>query len=289
MDDSNRLTSKSGEYPLINQNIVGCRTYAKNNGAGYQQLDVSAYDVLRTLFLVEFATIDSQSIMQGFSTGRYTDTDLAVISKNSTNRIVVSNAVAAYYRVGQPISIGTTQGGNQIFYGRTIIAIETCDADNKSIVFDGTLVNIAVGNMLYNTGWKNGFSTAITAKSGSIVANDGKYPCTYRGIESPWGDVWQWVDGVNINDNQCWVCKDAENYTSNVFAHPYEQLGYVNSNANGSVTEMGYDVNLPFAEFPVLTGTNKYKDYYYQNSGQRVARVGGDWNYGSGAGLFCWV
>ena len=33
-----------------------------------------------------------------------------------------------------------------------------------------------------------------------------------------------------------------KNYTSNVFAHPYEQLGYVNSNANGSVTEMGYDV-----------------------------------------------
>lgn len=288
LDGSNRLTSKSGEYPLINQNIVNCRTYARNNGAGYQQLDVAAYDVLQTLFLVEFATIDSQSIMQGFSTGRYTATDIATVTESGTNRIVVSNAVAANYRVGQPISIGTTQGGNQIFYGRTIIAIETYDADNKSIVFDGTPVNIAVGNMLYNTGWKNGFGTAITAKSGSIVANDGKYPCMYRGIESPWGDVWQWVDGVNINEYQAWVARNADDYVSNVFAHPYEQLGYVNNNADGNVTEMGYDANLPFAEFPVIVGVNKYKDYYWQNSGQRVALVGGSWDSWSDAGLFYW-
>ena len=76
----------------------------------------------------------------------------------------------------------------------------------------------------------------------------------YRGIESPWGDVWQFVDGVNINDYQGWVCKDAGQYASNLFAHPYEQLSYVNHNANGYTTAMGYDSARPWTVLPVAVG-----------------------------------
>lgn len=289
----NKLESKAGNYPLINKNIVDFRTYARANGQGYQQLDVHVIDVLRTLFFVEFATLNLQAIMQGYSTGQYTATHLATVAENNTNRIIVANAHADLYRVGQAISVGTSQGGNQIFYGRAITAITVYDASNKAISFDGAPVNIAAGNMLYNTGWKNGFSANISASSGSIISNsDGKYPCVYRGIESPWGDIWQFVDGVNINEYQAWVAKNAVDYTSNVFANPYEQLAYVNASADGYVTAMGFDAALPFAAFPVALGgasTTYYADYYYRNTGQRIARVGGGWGDGSGAGPSCWA
>jgi len=296
LDGSNRLESKPDKYPLINQNIVNFRTYARNNNQGglkgYQQLDVHVYDLLQTLMHVEFATLDLQSIMQGYTTGRYTTTDLAVITESSTNRVVVTNAVAANYRVGQAISVGTSQGGNQVFYGRTITAIEGYDASNKSIIFDGSPVSISGGNMLYNTGWRNGFSTVVAASSGSPVSNtDGKYPCVYRGVESPYGDVWQFVDGININDWRSWVCKNAEQYASNVFASPYEQLSYTNADANNLAIEMGHDPNFPYAEFPVIvgaSGNSGYKDHYYQASGQRIARVGGAWNSGGVAGPSSW-
>ncbi len=294
----NKLESKPDAPPLVGTNIVNMRTYAENNNVngllGYQQLDIHVMDVLQTLFYVEFATLDSQSIMQGFVSGRYgNETELATADTVSENYIVVSNTTGAQYRVGQTISVGTARYGVGVFYGRTItnIEVDTPGAGSTKITFDGDPVSITTGNFLQNTGWVNGFSTGIAASSGCIVANDGKYPCMYRGIESPWGDTYQFVDGVNINDWQAWVCKNAAEYASNVFAHPYEQLEYVNKNEDNYVLEMGHDSINPYAEFPVsvgASGDSGYKDYYYQTSGQRIARVGGSWHDGAFAGLSFW-
>jgi hypothetical protein len=111
----------------------------------------------------------------------------------------------------------------------------------------------------------------------------------YRGIESPYGDIWQFVDGVNINDWQAWVTSDARDYASNVFSAPYEQLNYVNHNGNGYVEEMGFDADKPFASFAISTGSSSYyRDYYYQNSGQIIAHVGGYWGFGSFGGPSFW-
>jgi hypothetical protein len=296
LSPDNKLESKPDKYPLVNRSIVQFREYARNNNVnglkGYQQLDIHVTDLLQTLMYVEFATLNLQSVMAGYTSGQYTDTHLATVAESNTNRFILANANADQYRVGQAVSAGTTQGGNQVFFNRTITAIEVYDAANKAVVFDGPPVNITVGNMLYNSGWKNGFSKDIAASSGSLVSNtDGKYPCVYRGIESPYGDTWQFVDGVNINDYQAWVAKDASDYMSNVFAAPYEKLSYVNSAANGYVKEMGWDPDHPFAALPVdVTGgsTTYYSDYYYQNAGQRIARVGGLWGSGSPAGPSCW-
>ena len=231
--------------------------------------------------------------MQGFTAGRYgAETDLATVSEMNTNRIIVSNATAARYRVGQTISVGTARYNTQVFYGRTIMAVEDYDTNNKAIVFDGAPVNVETGNMLQNTGAVSGFSSKIRASSGSIGSNsDGKYPCMYRGIESPYGDMYQFVDGININDLQVWVALNATDYASNVFASPYKELGYLNAPANGYIKEMGFDSRYPFAEFPIEIGAGAstyYADYYYQNTGQRIARVGGYWSNGAAAGLSCW-
>jgi len=54
---------------------------------------------------------------------------------------------------------------------------------------------------------------------------------------------------------------------------------------------MGYDPAHPYAQLPITVGAigdSQYKDYYYQNTGQRIARVGGAWDDGSRAGLFYW-
>jgi len=293
LSGDSKLESKPGVYPLISQNIVQFRGYAQANGPGYQQLDIHVVDALQTLFIVEFATLHSQGVMAGYTSGRYTATELATVTESNTNRIVVANATAALYRIGQAISVGTTQGGNQVFYGRTIEDIVPYDGSNMAIEFDGDPVDITAGNLLYNTAWRNDFSGWIAASSGSLVSNsDGKYPMMYRGIENLWGNVYQFVDGVNINDWQAWVCRDASQYASNLFAAPYEQLSYANHDANGYAVEMGQDPDRPFAELPVAIDASAvnsaYKDYYYQASGQRIALWGGCWNSGARAGLSCW-
>ena len=291
------LESKPDVYPLINTHIVDFRTYAQANNtggrAGYQQLDIHAHDLITALMDVEFATFDAQSLMQGYIAGVYSATHVATATEAAANRIIVATATAAAYRVGQTISVGSSLGGNQRFYGRTITAIEDYDASNKAVVFDGAAVNITTNDVLYNTGWKTGFSASIAASSGSVVANNGKYPCSYRGIESPYGDILQWVDGVNINDLQAWVCANAADYSSNLFASPYEQLSYVNHNADGYATEMGLDTAHPEAQFPTAVDATlaqaRYRDNYYQTTGQHVALVGGYWLGGSSSGLRCWA
>jgi hypothetical protein len=293
-DDGTKLESKSGKWPLVNKNIVDFRNYAKANGTGYQQLDGVIVDLLQTLFYVEFATLNSQSIMMGWVNGRMSASDIATVSDTGVNRIIVSNATAAYYKVGQPIGIGTTLGGGQIFNYRTIVSIEDYDESNKAIVFDGNPVNISAGNIIYNIGWKSGVCSGVVASSGSIYSNsDGKNPFKYRGIENLWGNVFQWVDGININNNQAWISRIPSDYASNLFASPYQQLSYINHNVEGYVSQMGFDSNNPEFNFPTsITGGayNKYySDYYFQETGQRVALLGGSWRNGSAAGLSYWL
>ena len=295
-DSSSKLCSVPNVFPLVSDNIVNFRTFAQNNNTGgllgYQQLDIHVVDVLRTLMLVEFANLNIQTVMQGYTTGNYVATHVATVAESGVNRIIIANAFADTYRVGQPISVGTTVGAQNVMTNRTITSIGVYDASNKFIIFDGAAVNITIGNVVYNVAWKNGFSSGIAASSGSLIANDGKSPCSYRGIESPFGDIWQFVDGININDRQAWVAKNAAQYASNVFASPYEMLSYINATAEGYVKEMGFDPSRMFAEFPVVSAgagaTTFYSDHYYQVLGQLIARFGGHWDYGAYAGLSCW-
>ena len=292
--NSTKLESKSGTVPLINTNIVDYRTYAMNNGTGYQQLDIHVADVLQVLFLVEFATLNSQSIMAGFTSGELSGSDVATVAETGVNRIILANARAALFYVGQTISVGTSTGDLSIFYGRTITSKTVYDVSNTAINFDGTAVNIAVNNVVWTSGWKSGFSSGIVAKSGGIISlSNAKYPCMYRGIENPWGSMWQFVDGLNINNYQSWICKNQAGYASNVFASPYEQIGYVNSNTSSNYVKfMSLDSNYPFVELPTTTtggsSTTYYSDYYYPATGQKVAIMGGTFNSGVTAGLFMW-
>lgn len=135
-----------------------------------------------------------------------------------------------------------------------------------------------------------GGTNAVRSSSGAMGATNA-FQFMYRGIEDPWGNVYQFVDGMNINDHQTWVTKDFRDYASNVFASPYEKLGYVNLDTNSWVTEMGYDPKHPYAQLPTKGGggtTTYYADHYYQEIGQRIALFGGLWSLGSAAGLSLW-
>jgi hypothetical protein len=287
------LQSIPDTYPKISDTIVNFRTFAGANGSGYQLMDVHILDVIRTLFYIEYGTLDCQSIMYGYASGRYSATDTAQVAENNTNRIVVTNTVANFFRVGQAISVGTSLGGNQIFYGRTITSITVRDASTKAINFDGNPVDISIGNIVYNSAWKNGFSNSISALSGSINDNtSGYYPFVYRGIENIWGNIIQFVDGINISSRVGWVCESPGLYQSDLFSAPYFPLNYTNISSNGTVKTVGHDISYPYAEFPIeIFGTaasSYYFDNYSQNTLTRIGLCGGSFNATKGVGLMAW-
>ena len=118
LGDGNRLESKPGVHPLVLTSIVNMRNYARNNNVdgvrGYQQLDIHAYDVIRTLMFIEFATLNIQSVMYGFANGRYSSNDVITVGESGTNRAIVANSTANGYEVGQSIGIGSACSNNSV-------------------------------------------------------------------------------------------------------------------------------------------------------------------------------
>ena len=62
-----KVKSKSGQTVLVSITRGTYRTSCRNVGKGYQQYDFLIDAIIKELFMIEFATTNSQSIMQGYT------------------------------------------------------------------------------------------------------------------------------------------------------------------------------------------------------------------------------
>lgn len=208
LSSDNKMTSLSGVTAAVSQTISTFRTYARNNNTGslkgYQQLDIHVVDLLQVLFIVEFATLNSQLIMSG-----------------ATN--------------------------------------------NSAQVANGLADNIK--------------GTSGTGTS-SVMS--------YRGIENLYGNLFQFVDGINASSNTVYVCDNANNYASDTFAYPY-QSAYTLATSSGYISKMGYSSTYPEVSLPTDTSgsdSTYYSDYAFNGSSNKIFIYGGYWGYASYAGFF---
>lgn len=295
LSNDNKLESKTNTIPLVSKNINEFRTYARNNNTsentGYQLIDIHAVDVLQVLFYIEFGTLNSQSVMMGFSNGQY-NASYTIKSVNDNNITLVSG-IGTGYKVGQLIDVASSLGGRNVVTNLKITAINGDTLTVEDTIGTQRKANITVGNIVYNVAHLNGNADTIKASSGSIISNtNGKYTMSYRGIENLYGGVWQVVDGVNVDNDtsSIYVAKDASQYQSDLITQPYVKIGYSKLNTEGHVTKMGFDSNNPFIQFPTAVGGNsnsKYGDYYYMNTtaGNRIVMFGGAWSSNVNVGI----
>jgi len=169
---------------------------------------------------------------------------------------------------------------------------------------------IGTGNTSYN-GWDfdnnvgysgysnpdgNGTNASNTAEDGLTTTdvNDGitnREYMSYRGIENFYGSLWNFYDGLNVFDNKAYVCYKSSNYESYSGAESlvknHELIGTL-ANANNYVHDI---INYSFGFFANdVTGASSstyITDHYYQSTGWRVAKLGGNAYYGVKAGVFC--
>jgi hypothetical protein len=122
----------------------------------------------------------------------------------------------------------------------------------------------------------------------SAGARPGTAYMSYRGIENFFGNCWNWVDGFNILSNhQAWVTNNSANFADNVSTN-MTLLGTL-ANANGFVRDI---LNSPGVFLPSNTSGGSsstfISDNYFQDSGNRVALLGGGALNGLNAGAFYW-
>ena len=290
VDADGKAHSYSGTIPAYNKTIAAFRTLATGVGDGFCQMD-TRYFILQLLYLVEYADYNSQSKLgNGVSS---IGTPKALIAENNVNRIIVSSST--YFYVGRTVSIGTSDAwNNSVASERTITNIEDYSNGSitgKAIYFDGDPVNIAVGNCLWGIGQKSGQCDELGMKSGTLN-NDGCHSMIYRGIENVFSNMYTAIDGLNIKDYVSYICDDPTQYASDKFTAPYKAIGYTNLQTTEVYSsKLGYDEDNPEIALPIegngSSGTGTC-DRYYCNSGNRIAFVGGYFNYGSHDGFFSW-
>lgn len=81
-----KVKSKSGQTVLVNTTRGTYRTRCRNVGKGYQQYDFMIDAIIKELFMIEFATTNSQSIMYG-----YTNNNTAAIATGRTDTVKTSS------------------------------------------------------------------------------------------------------------------------------------------------------------------------------------------------------
>lgn len=140
-----------------------------------------------------------------------------------------------------------------------------------------------------------GATTTLGNKTGSVVNANGWTVVSYRGEENPFGNIWKWIDGINVyNKNEGSVYIADHGFKDDTNAAPYSDAGITICGSNGYVSAFAYneDFDWLFIASEVLGNSSlPVGDYFWQNkayNGYTVAILGGRWNSGSHAGGFYW-
>ena len=143
-----------------------------------------------------------------------------------------------------------------------------------------------------------GATTNLGNASGMAAGTNGLVSISYRGEENFWGNIWKWIDGLNIyidpdtrKTDAYWA---AEIFADNTGSVPYKHVGFnLAPNTDGYVSAFGWSEECDFLFLPTETLGNSalpVGDGFYntQTGGWQVARLGGAWTYGLIAGAFAW-
>jgi hypothetical protein len=173
------------------------------------------------------------------------------------------------------------------FYSQSVIGAGISNVADWAAYNDyNPITKTGLGNAIGNG---TGTNAAAASTSAATVAASGYL--SYRGIENPFGHLWKWLDGFNINNNIPYLCNTPTNFaddTTSNYTRPVDVLGAAITMHSAN----GYQATLAKcgrAFMPVsvgASGSTKITDYYYQAAGWRVAYSGGNASDGAYDGCF---
>ena len=141
-----------------------------------------------------------------------------------------------------------------------------------------------------------GYTANLGNATGSVNNPDGWNIVTYRGEENFFGNIWKWIDGINIYNYGVGSVHIADHeFKDNTDADPYQDAGITICGANGYVSAFGYSEDFDWLFIASeCSGDSALPvgDYFYQvkaNESWTVASLGGRWAYGAVAGGFYWI
>lgn len=174
-----------------------------------------------------------------------------------------------------------------------LMLIEYAALNMQSAIGRGAVdkVDDGASNMAEPTG----ATTLLGNASGTANNANGIQFVTYRGEENIWGNIWKFVDGMNINAKGIHKLYVADHdFADSVITGAYKDTGIALAKANGYISAFGYTEEFDWLMVTSeVTGNSSLPvgDYFYQNNaydGVMIALLGGSWHHGADAGPWDW-
>ncbi len=284
MSDSNEDgvgESRSGDYYSNLYAYRDARPVATARGAGWHMMDIWDYETVKILFMIEFATTDSQSVFRGneiSGTGNSFAYANEACMKDylleegqiaDTEQYEISSIVIEFPElfVGDEIDITLLSNNNPgeldytfdgVSYAvRKIIAVEPIDTaaypdfpDAIKCYISGNPITVGKAFDCYLVSSRNGQTNEIKASSGKLLRyenGEGELPSegssVWRGIENLVGESYTWLDGILLSKGKYWVCNDITHYDNTIYVR----------DADGNATEEYQYIPISF-EHPTEQG-----------------------------------
>ena len=302
------LVTNQLQRPVTSISRTNFRTYARNRKVGsteWNLLDYSLHKDIYWLFVVEYNTLNSQAAVNlsldgsGFNQGGLGNGVTNVSSAKWTNY----NGSYPFVSCGYSNSVGNSSG--EVSYTLPFQFDSNGGANylgdyspTVSYVVDNY---VSVGADLYKCIQAcTGIDTTNT-EYWSIQVRTVVNVNRYRGIEMPFGHLWKWADGANIEikseadggTSKVYVSENPANYNDSNYNN-YEMRGLL-ARTDNYIKEVLFGINGDIAASVVGGGagsTTYFCDHNYTTipSSGIVLRgflLGGYASYGAGAGFVC--
>jgi hypothetical protein len=136
-----------------------------------------------------------------------------------------------------------------------------------------------------------GATLSLGNASGTINNGSLNTANSYRGIENPFGNIWKWVDGINVYDWVPYICDDPADIAALGTTPPADYHPILDQ--HGNIVELPHSNNYQkhlwdgtLLPATIGGGDSSYiSDYFYQASGARVVVVGGALYHARQAGI----
>lgn len=134
-------------------------------------------------------------------------------------------------------------------------------------------------------------NTYVNTDRSGPISNETNANVFWRGIANLWGNVFSWVDGLNLIDGAYYICNDPELYADDTSQY-YSLLGYQISTSlkDSYITHLGLDPKFSHILLPFLAGSGSADTFVCDccdtGTGNLAATVGGSAISKDKCGLF---
>lgn len=144
-----------------------------------------------------------------------------------------------------------------------------------------------------------GATTTLGNQSGHVTNSNNIQMISYRGEENLYGNIWKFIDGINVKANGIHAVYVADHdFNDKQSTGAYEDCGFNLAKTSGYVSAFGYSPEFDWLFLTSETTGNSsvpVGDYFYQDhtatndGGWCIARTSANWLNGGRAGGYIWA